>query len=238
MNLGNIFKESVDIVRKNLMIILPPIIVSVIITALMLVMVGGAVIKTGTTSSMPSAGGVALYSFIIGMIGFVLQAFAQGVTIAMAVELIEKGKGSLRGGMDTALSKVASLIATGFIYGLLVTLGMALFFIPGLIVAYIFMFSFVIIILSDAGAIGALRGSFNTVKGNFGPSLALFASLLGMGLLVGIVNTALGRIPLIGHAIGMVLMGGFLAFISVSMVKGYMILTGGKEGQVKETATE
>lgn len=229
MNVGNIIKDAYDILRKNLVLVVPPLVVSIVLALLMMVVVGTAVMKMGETR-IPHAGGRFIFlTFIGAVISFTLHALAQGMTIAMAGD-IKSGEGcNLKRSFDMALSRLSALIGAGIIFGVLVTMGMAFLFIPGLVVAFLFMFTFVAIMEDDEGAIGGLKRSFSLVKDNFGASLSVFIVLIGIGLLVGIVNAIIGMIPLLGQLLSIFLMGAFFSYTAVTLVLAYRALAKGGE---------
>ncbi|RMG05732.1 MAG: hypothetical protein D6726_00755 [Nitrospirae bacterium] len=229
MNVGNIVKEAYEILRKNLVLVVPPLVVSIVLALLMMVIVGTAVMKMGETRIPQAGGGFVFLTFIGAVISFTLHALAQGVTISMAGD-IKSGEGcNLKRSFDTALSRLSALIGGGLIFGVLVTIGMALLFIPGLVVALLFMFTFVAIMEDEEGAVGGLKRSFSIVKENFGASLSVFIVLIGIGLLVGIVNAIIGMIPLLGQLLSIFLMGAFFSYTAVTLVLAYRELMKGGE---------
>lgn len=230
MNIGVIFKESFDLVRRNIVIIVPPIGVSVFTTLLTLLFIGAGVFKlSGMDAGMntvPGAGGMMVYGFFFGIISMILQGLSQGMTIAMADEAMREGRCSLQYGYRRAMERVGALFVASVIFSILVSVGMMLFFIPGLIVTYIFMFTFVIIMTENRDGIEALKGSFSTVRTNLSQTFILFAALAGVGVLLSIISMFFRAIPLFGQMIVAVIMGGFFAFVSTSVLKAYRVLKG------------
>jgi len=221
MNLGQTIRKGYEILKGNPILIVPPVVVSVIMTFLMLAILGGAMMKAGRMEMPSVGGGFFIYTFLVAVLSFVLHSFSQGMTIAMIDDILRKGEYSLKTGFERALSRISGLIGAGLIMGVLVALGMAVFFIPGLVVAFFLMFTFVAVILDEEGAIGGLRVSFMTVKYNLGSALSIFIVVIGIGLLVGIINAVFGMIPLLGHLISLVIMGGFLSFVAAVLVVAY-----------------
>jgi hypothetical protein len=221
MNLGKIIREGYEILKGNVILIVPPVVVSVIMTFLMLAILGGAMMKAGRMEMPSVGGGFFIYTFLVAVLSFVLHSFSQGMTIAMIDDILRKGECSLKTGFDRALSRISSLIGGGLIMGVLVALGMAVFFIPGLVVAFFLMFTFVSIVMDEEGAIGGLKASFMTVKNNLGSALSIFIVVIGIGLLVGIINAVFGMIPFLGHLVSLVIMGGFFSFVAAVLVLTY-----------------
>ncbi len=229
MNIGNIVKESALVVRNNLIIIIPPIIVSLFMTIIMIVLSSDSFVSMESMSpevknpadaaaSMKGLMGVALF---IGIVNLLLQVLSQGVIIAMAMEVIDRGTCSLKSGFNIMLSKLNPLMIAAVINGVLFAIGIVLLLLPSLIVSFIFMFTFVIIISEDIGAISAMKKSFALVKENISQTFLIFISLGGIGFLIVLINMVFGQIPFFGQIISAVLMGAFLSFIGVALLKAY-----------------
>jgi hypothetical protein len=185
----------------------------------------GRLISAGSgadVETFPLTGNIMKYALLLSIVSFTLQTLSQGIVIAMTEELIKGGNCSLRRGFEKALSRFANLISAGLIIGILFTFGLSLFILPGLIVAYIFMYTFVIIMVEESWAVDALRKSYSLIRTNLSQTLILFFALAGLGLLISIINVALRSIPLFGHFVTVILIGGCLSFIAVVLYKSYM----------------
>ncbi len=227
MNIGNIIKDSISVVKNNLIIIIPPILVSLFITIFVLIIGGGIasmdVITPGTEVSGKSTQveGIMGIIFFIGMISFLLQIFSHGMMISMADEVMEKSSCSLSKGFKSTLAKLNNLMIAAIIIGILMVIGIMLFVIPALVVSYVFMYSFVLIILEDINAINALKKSYILVRENLSQTFILFIALAGTGFLIAIINMIVGQIPIIGQIAGVVFMSTYLSFFSVVLLKAY-----------------
>jgi len=224
MNMGAIYKESLDIMRKHLIILIPSIVVSIIILIVTLVIIQNSILLTALSPGMknlPSMRSLMGIAFIIGIISFLFQALSQGMILSMADEVIEKGTCSLKKGFHTVLLKLNNLMIAGAMIGILFVMGMILFFFPAFIVSFIFMFTFVIIISEDIGPLDAMKKSYRFVKGNLSQSFILFVTLVGTGFLITIMSMVFGLIPFLGQIINVLLMGAFLSFLAITLLKSY-----------------
>ncbi len=216
MEIGKTLKESFIIVKDNTSIIVPPILASFLTNVIAIVIVG-SIITGAVVGAKISPVAVMLFT----LIGFLFHSFSQAITTSMADQALNEGRCSLKKGFSTAVSRLPSVLAAGFILSILFTIGMMLFVLPGLLVAYLFMFTFVIIIIKGHGSIEALRESLTVVRANLTDSLMIFISIGGTGLVLGIVSRIFMAVPLFGQIINAILMGGFLSFASVVLVKTY-----------------
>lgn len=224
MDLRAILKESFLVVRHNFTLIVPTIGVSFVMTLLALLLLGVNMATVEDPSAVTTTTSVKVSAFIIAILGFLLQAFSQGMTVAMASDAINKGSSSLKTAFSTAVSRIEALSVAGLLIGLLFAIGVMLFLIPGLIVAFIFMFTFVIVITEDIGAVEAMKKSYMVVRANLKESILLFLSLAGAAIAANIINRLFLYIPLLGQLATLVLMGGFFAFLSVSLLRSYTVL--------------
>jgi uncharacterized membrane protein len=224
MDIKTIYKESFEVVRKNFILIVPTISVAFILTILALILIGINIPKMHEAGDAEAMTGIRVGAFIIGILGFFLQAFSHGMTIAMASDVHNKKPVSLKRSFNTAMSKIEALTIAGLLVGLLFSIGMMLLFIPGLAVAYLFMFTFVIIITEDAGATEAMKKSFVFVKANLSQTFILFASLGVTAIVITFINSLFSYLPFLGQLLTMVLMGGYFAFLAVTLFKSFMVL--------------
>ncbi len=235
MSTVNIFKDSLNIIKNNIIIIFPPIIVTLLAAIIAGLLIGGNMPTIETMSPeavKPEAAPPQIKEmmgalFLTSILSFFLHVFSQGMIISMAIDVLEKGSCSLQRGFSATLSKLNGLMISALIILILIVIGMMLLFLPALIVSFVFMFTFAIVMSEETGAINALKKSFNTVKENLGQTLVLFISLLVIGFFIIIINTMFSRIPFLGQIISSLLMGGFMSFLAVSVLMAYKELKSG-----------
>jgi len=233
MDIARIFREGYDLCRRNTALFVPPIAALVIAMVLTLLVVGGGMHsmegagggmsspETMATSFSGPMGG----ALLIGILGSIIGIFAHGVTVAMALEAVVSGRTSVKTGLDAAKARMAPLLLASVFAGLLVMTGLMLLVIPGIAAAFFLMFTFVIIMTGNAGAVDAMKESFRLVKARPGDSLILFAALFASGIIFGLANMVLNMIPVLGQLAGIVLMGVFSGYVSVVMVLAYRKMT-------------
>lgn len=230
MDIGGIIKESIDTVKNNFIIIVPTVAVSIIISVLTILVIGGSIDSMPSiggeemgdpTATMPAGRGFMGIAFIIGIISMVLGAISHGIVVAMAKEAIDTGKTSISNGINSAIGKAGHLIVAAILTSVIVIIGGIFLFIPGLIAAFLLMFTFVAIIVNNLSAIEAMKKSFEMVKNNIKDSIVLFLAILVIGFLFFIASSILNVIPILGQLIGLALMGLFWGYISIVLVKAF-----------------
>lgn len=235
MNITGILKESLDTLKNNFIIIVPTVVVSIIITILSLLLIGGGIasmpkIDVGEIDNpaamMDAAGGLMGIALIIVIISMALGTISHGIVIAMAKEAVDTGNTSISSSFNSAIGKIRQLILSAIIVSIIVMIGTLLFCLPGLIAAFLLMFTFIGIIVSNLGALDAIKNSFELVKTNFKDSLVLFLLIIVTGFVFIITSTILSIIPILGQLIGVVIMGLFWGYISIVMVRAYNEMTG------------
>lgn len=235
MNITGILKESLDTLKNNFIIIVPTVVVSIIITILSLLLIGGGIasmpkIDVGEMDNpaamMDAAGGLMGIALIIVIISMALGTISHGIVIAMAKEAVDTGNTSISSSFNSAIGKIRQLILSAIIVSIIVMIGTLLFCLPGLIAAFLLMFTFIGIIVSNLGALDAIKNSFELVKTNFKDSLVLFLLIIVTGFVFIITSTILSIIPILGQLIGVVIMGLFWGYISIVMVRAYNEMTG------------
>lgn len=233
MDIAGILKEGYELCRKNTVLFVPPVAALVIAMALTLVVMGGGMhFMEDAGSSMPpesmatSSSGLIGGALLVSILGAVIGILAHGVTVAMALEAVSDGKTSVKAGLDAAKARMAPLLIAAILVGLLVMTGTMLLVVPGIVAAFFLMFTFVVVMTGNSGAVDSMKGSFMLVKSRLGEALMLFAAMFFAGIAFGVANMALNIIPIIGQLAGILLMGIFSGYASVVMVLAYRKLTG------------
>lgn len=233
MDIIGIFKNGIEVSKKNYIIFVPSIAVMVIMFVVSLILIGGGMASMGLMSGgmrlpgamMPAFGAMMIGAFLVGIIAMILELFAHGMTVGMAKEAIDTGSTSLSNGINIAVSRFVPLLIAAIVVGIIVTIGLLLLIIPGLIAAFLFMFTFVAIVVDNMGAVEAMKKSFEVIKSQLSDAIILFITLIVVGVIFTIANMILNVIPLLGQLLGMILMGIFGGYISVVIVMAYRELT-------------
>jgi hypothetical protein len=236
MDIVGILKESIEVSKKNYIIFVPPLAVMVILFLLSLLVVGAGMASMGFMGGgasphgmMPAAGAMAGGALLVGLVGMILSLFAHGATVAMAREAIDTGTTSLDSGIATATARLVPLLIGAIVVGVIVMIGTMILVIPGLIAAFLLMFTFVLIVVESLDATEAMKRSYAIVKAHLGDSIVFFIAMVVVGILFGIARAIVGVIPLLGQLAGMALLGVYQGYLSIVLLKVYRELTAQKD---------
>ncbi len=122
------------------------------------------------------------------------------VSMAMIYRQIVAGWGlTFKEAFSSALPLVLPTMWVAILYCAIVTVGLVLLIIPGVIAMIVFCFGQVAVAVDGKRGIEALRASREAVKGRW---LTVFLYMLGFGVLLAIANIILSLIPLVGLLVG------------------------------------
>ena len=232
MDIAGIFKDSIEVAKKNPLIFVPTIAVGLVMAVLKLVLISGGMMTAGmmggvgsTVGVMGAVGGMLGLAALLSIVGMILGLFAHGMTVGMASEAIDKGATSLESGVSVVTSRLAQLIVAAVLVGIAVGVGMMLLIIPGIIAAFFFIFTFVIVIAENVTAVDAMKKSVELVKSHLNEMVIFFIVVIGASIVVGILNMVISFIPVLGPLVGSVLMGILGGLITIAIVKVYKSMT-------------
>jgi hypothetical protein len=129
---------------------------------------------------------------LFAVIGWVLITLSSGIAVKYSSDVLEGRHASLKRGFNSAVSSISSLLASGFIIGVLMILGLILFVIPGIIVAVMFSLSVQVIILERLGALKSLRRSRRLVANRWGKTFAVLFLVFLFTAVVYVVGDIIG----------------------------------------------
>jgi hypothetical protein len=239
-------KDSFAVSKRNPLVFVPMLAASVFSVVVSLIFVGSAMPMAGRFAGEQMAanpeqamagfgvalGGVFLVSALSGIVGLL----AHGMTVAMA-DLALKGEGATLGsGWSRLVSRIVPIILASVVVGILVSLGMVLLVLPGIIVAFLLMFTLVAVMVDDAGAFNAIGRSFRKVTRNFKATFVVFLVLLALGVLAGVLGMIVGLIPILGIILTMIVSALYTGYISIFVVAVYRNL-GEEAGPTPEAET-
>lgn len=230
MNTKDTLQRGLYLSRTNWQLFVPTIVATVL--AGLISLLGGAIAGSPTTEIGPGVGLTAalasafsgqnfVVSMLFGALGAIVTLLGHGMTLVIAHQLSGGESADLGAAFAKVRQRVVPLVIASVLVGILVGIGTTLLVLPGVIVAYFLMFTFVGVIAADLDAFSAIKKSFNLVTGNFGESLILFLLLLAVGVLFAILSSIFLLIPVAGPVIGMLLSGIFVGFTSVLVLLGY-----------------
>lgn len=235
MNIVGLLQDSFGKVRSNPIILVPILGATVLIALLSLILVGSLVPHVGPMNSRMVVSpdeaigfaGMAIGRLIVLMIvGSIAGLIAHGMTVLMADDAIEGRDVHLSTSWQRVRERIVPLLIASVVVGILVSLGMVLLVLPGVIVAFFLMFSIVALMLNELAPLNAIGKSFTTVKSHLAATFVFFLVMIALGVLIGIVNFVLGLIPILGAILTVVVSSAYASFLSVFVVAVYRGLTG------------
>ncbi|CAB4794571.1 MAG: hypothetical protein F2894_05675 [Actinobacteria bacterium] len=174
----------------------------------------GAAISYAWSATMKNLGPLVLMTLVIlvaqvvlqvgfsggrGVVALLLSIVTSVVSLILAMGLTRAALRVTDGGTPelsqlTETDQLGPYIVQAILVGIAIGIGLLLCLIPGLIAAVLFAFAgYVVIDGRDGDAVGAIKRSFEIVKGNFGAVLGLFVLLM----LINIVGALLCGIGLL-----------------------------------------
>lgn len=240
MNITTVLKDSYEVSRKNPLVFVP-MLASVVVVALLSLITMGSVIgsgmpfiggmhgeMTGASPNMQRAlagAGIAFGSLLVfSTLSGLVSLLAHGMTVAMANDAVQGQPVTLKTGWDRVVERAVPLVVASVILGLLVGIGLVLLVLPGLLIGFFLMFTLTAVIVDGKDAFSALKTSFQVVRSNFGAVFVLFLVMIALAFLVGIANSILGLIPVLGWLASVVLSSLFGGFLGVFVLQAYLTL--------------
>ncbi len=206
MEISNMFSEGLEIFKKNPIIAVPLVVVEIIVGILALTIMGSMVASSGMMGmngfepNLASIGAFMGAAFILGILSGILKLIAYGMTYVMADDAIA-GATDLNSGLQKTLGNIANLLITSILVGVIVFIGMVFLVLPGLIAAYLLMFSILLVTLENKGPVEALQGSFELVKANLNDTILFAVVAIVILIIAGIIGGILGPLsPIITGA--------------------------------------
>ncbi len=164
---------------------------------------------------MMTLGAVAIVLFILTILSFLI---ADGATTYMTFLQIKGEMPDYMVGINAALERLGALLLASVIVGVVGAIGLIAFVIPGLIWLVLTAFTIQAIMIDGMDAMDAIKHSINLVKSNAGDVIVFLIVLM---IVTSIIRIALGVIPLIGPAIGALVVS---TYSSIALTIAYLQL--------------
>jgi hypothetical protein len=191
LSIGDIFSKSIEIYRKNPIIIVPSLIPFVwsIITLIIMEFAGIDVIYeiTSMESIGTSIGILVLGMIIVLIITIILGILAEGMTIGMIRDAFKGRKSDLSVAFESTKVKIGTLIVASIIASVIMALGFICLIIPGIILAFLLYFIAQSIMIDDASATGSLGMSYRFFRNNLGDSSVIIIVSMIITLLLSLI---------------------------------------------------
>lgn len=214
MDIGKVVSEAAALLTKNPVLAVPTVIAAFIFAAL--------------SMAASRAFGADDIMALVGPVGMMVNLFAQGVTMAMAREALQKGATGLGTGTRAASANLSLFLGAALIMSVVISVGLALFVIPGVIAVFFLMFTFPSIVVEGLGPLEAIKRGFAVVRANLKSAALLFVVLVAISFLFGVLNMIFMNLPVVGPVISLLLSGVFGGYIAIVIVRAYMDLAEGR----------
>ncbi len=237
MSFGRLLKEALALGRKFPLVYLPVLVVSLLAGLITALFMGGfGAMPPGMTPGMGPAMGAGYAGTILAnlwlhllsaIVAGILIIAGHAVTVLMVGQVLQLGTTSLAKGVEQARLRLIQLLIAGAITAILVGIGFVFFVLPGLIVGFFLLFTFVAVALEGYTALGGIKKSFVVVKDRLGDAFVFFLLLIALGVLFALVNRILLFIPILGGLLSLILAGIYSGYVSTLVVLGYRELNPG-----------
>lgn len=164
----------------------------------------------------PTTGGF----FIVWLFSLVIGVLVSLVFTRLSLAAADTDSRSLGALVSDAMSKLAPYIGWTILASLIISIGLVLCFLPGIVAAFFLMFVPFLALAGPPG-VNPLVGSFNAVKEQAGNLILLFLVFLGIFVVAVVASFVLGFIPLIGQIAGQIITFGVLAFALTTLAVTY-----------------
>ena len=195
-DLGEIFSQALEIYRHNPILIVPSLVPVSALVLGMLIFVG----YLGLMAIFADGGFLAL-SFLASLLLFaVLMVFliflAEGASIEMIRQASMGDAADLSTAWKSTRNNLEPLVLTSILAGIMIALGYALFFIPGLILSFAFYFITQVVMIDGRSGLEALKASYRFVEANLTDCLIVVLASLA-------ISAVLHSVPVIGPLLGL-----------------------------------
>jgi len=196
-DLGEIFSEALEIYRHNPILIVPSLVPVSALVLGMLIFVG----YLGLMAIFADGGFLAL-SFLASLLLFavlmvVLIFLAEGASIEMISQASMGDTADLSTAWTSTRNNLEPLVLTSILAGIMIALGYALFFIPGLILSFAFYFITQVVMIDGRSGLEALKASYRFVEANLSDCLIVVLASLA-------ISAVLHSVPVIGPLLGLI----------------------------------
>ena len=196
-DLGDIFSQALEIYRHNPILIVPSLVPVSALVLGMLIFVG----YLGLMAIFADGGFLAL-SFLaslllLAVLMAVLIFLAEGASIEMIRQASMGDAADLSTAWTSTRNNLEPLLLTSILAGIMIALGYALFFIPGLILSFAFYFITQVVMIDGRSGLEALKASYRFVETNLSDCLIVVLASLA-------ISAVLHSVPVIGPLLGLI----------------------------------
>jgi hypothetical protein len=225
------FRTGFDTVKRFPLILAPPLIAMAVGFVLKLVLLGagaGMVVVGGAAGGVPGAaagllGGMMLF-FVYLVLVMLINLVATAAVVVMARDALASREPVIGSAVDAVMARLSDVVIASLLVSLIVGFASLFLVVPGLIAGFFLMFTLPAVLLDGARAIEGLRRSAILVKDNLGSVIGLVIGAIVLIVGLAIASAILSVVPFLGHLAAMLLIGAFLAYLTVVAVRVYQAL--------------
>jgi len=204
----DLFKKGFSYLVTYPVFLVPPLIPAVVSFLVSVIILASAV------SALHSGRGF-LGAFILFIIGITITLIAQLVISAMLIHMAQRAEEgatpTLGESYRLSMERLGDIVVASCLVSIAVGIGLLFLIIPGLVLAFFFIFTFQEIIVKGKGAFEAITGSYELVKETFSNTLGFFIFLLILAL---IIAGILGLIPVVGNFVATLIITPYCAIVT------------------------
>jgi hypothetical protein len=230
--MSEVFRGAWLLLQRNPVIIVPSIIVAIISAALEHALSVSGIASWGFFGNLDAQGAGAFWMFFGTIVELGIRILGALVAIAFTVGMAgaawANGRATLADGL-AALRRdgFQALLALGVLF--LIGVAAAALVVPTFGLSVLVYMVFLLytmpgVIVGGRSATEATIESIQLAARNFGVTLAVVLLIIVLAIAGGIAGDALGRLPLLGTAIGWIVMEAFVAYAMLVVVGEYVRL--------------
>jgi hypothetical protein len=227
------FRTAYETLVRFPILIAPPLVVGILGFALLFFIGGGATVMGGLLGGAfgggegMAAGGVA--GLVLGLLAFglvmgVLWLLSSGMVVIMARDALAGREPVLADALAAVVGRLWAVTVASSLGMTIVTVGLLLFVLPGLVAAMLLVFTLPAVLLDGHGAVDGMRRSVAVVRRHVGPVIGVVVGSLLVLIGVGIASWIAGLVPVLGGLASFVLHGAALSYLTVVTVDLYRAL--------------
>jgi hypothetical protein len=225
--MGNILADSILLIKRNIIIVTPAIIVSLITLILSIILIGNDFflnMPKDTSQEIALLKEVAWKLIAITITNFYLQVVAHAVTAVIAFGTLSGVKVTVQVAFSYTLKRGWRLFVAASVLGIMLFSGLILFMIPSIIAAFLFMFTFIIIIKEDKGPLESLKKSYTIVKKHMNSAFQIFLVVSIASMIFMLIKLGTAETPYLDAVFTSFLSGIMMSFSTLLLLKYYLIV--------------
>jgi len=134
---------------------------------------------------------IPIFAFF-ALIGWVISVLSNGITVRCSADRLEGRHVNLKQAVSFTLTNLSSLLAAGFITGILTLLGFIFFIMPGIIVAVMFSLTVQVVMIERLNAPESLRRSRKLVAGRWVKTFTVLLSVFLIIIVMYVIGDLIG----------------------------------------------